>query len=162
MAFGIVFAGIMMTLIPEGWLAQWGQGLTAMLVMLAVGIPMYICAVASTPVAAGLLVAGVSPGAVLVFLLVGPATNIASLMLVKKELGLRVTAIYLAGISIVSLLMGLLLEWGVANYSWHIETGLQHQHSFVPYELSLVSGIVLLVLAVPQVRNRLLPFFAKR
>jgi len=161
MAFGIVFAGIMLTLIPEGWLAQWGQGLTAMLVMLAVGIPMYICAVASTPVAAGLLVAGVSPGAVLVFLLVGPATNIASLMLVKKELGLRVTAIYLAGISIVSLLMGLLLEWGVENYSWHIETGLQHPHSFVPYGLSLVSGLMLLVLAIPALRNRLMPFFAK-
>lgn len=161
MAFGIIFAGIMMTLIPEGWLAQWGQGLTAMLVMLAVGIPMYICAVASTPVAAGLLVAGVSPGAVLVFLLVGPATNIASLMLVKKELGLRVTAIYLAGISIVSLLMGLLLEWGIDNYSWHIETGLQHQQSFVPYGLSLLSGLVLLMLAIPALRNRLLPFFAK-
>lgn len=62
LAFGIVFAGVIMTLIPEGWLAQWGQGLTAMLVMLLVGIPMYICATASTPVAAGLLMAGVSPG----------------------------------------------------------------------------------------------------
>ena len=73
MAFGIVFAGIMITVIPPGWLAQWGGGLPAMLVMLVVGIPMYICAVASTPVAAGLLLTGVSPGAVLVFLLVGPA-----------------------------------------------------------------------------------------
>ncbi|NOQ88340.1 MAG: SO_0444 family Cu/Zn efflux transporter, partial [Gammaproteobacteria bacterium] len=54
MAFGIVLAGIMLTFIPPDWLAQWGGGLTAMLVMLVVGIPMYICAVASTPVAAGL------------------------------------------------------------------------------------------------------------
>ena len=161
MAFGIVFAGIMITLIPDGWLAQWGQGLTAMLVMLLVGIPMYICAVASTPVAAGLLVAGVSPGAVLVFLLVGPATNIAGIMLVKKELGSRVTMIYLLGISIVSLLMGLLLEWGLSNFSLQIDTGLQHQHNFIPYELSLLGAILLLVLIIPKIRSTLIPFFSK-
>jgi uncharacterized membrane protein YraQ (UPF0718 family) len=69
MAIGIVIAGIMLTFIPPDWLAQWGQGLTAMLVMLVVGVPMYICAVASTPVAAGLLLSGVSPGAVLLIVL---------------------------------------------------------------------------------------------
>jgi len=111
LAFGIVLAGIMLTFIPPDWLAQWGGGLTAMLVMLLVGIPMYICAVASTPVAAGLLLAGVSPGAVLVFLLVGPATNVASFALLKQELGLRVTGMYLFGLSVLSLMMGLLLEW---------------------------------------------------
>ncbi len=162
MAFGIIFAGIMMTLIPEGWLAQWGQGLTAMLVMLLVGIPMYICAVASTPVAAGLLVAGVSPGAVLVFLLVGPATNIAGLMLVKKELGLKVTLIYLTGISVVSLIMGMLLDWAVKNYQWQINMSQQNQNSILPYEISLFGGIILLVLAVPQIRNRLMPFFISK
>ncbi|HEX5637575.1 MAG TPA: SO_0444 family Cu/Zn efflux transporter, partial [Gammaproteobacteria bacterium] len=73
LAIGIVIAGVIATVIPPGWLAQWGGGLPAMLVMLAVGIPMYICATASTPVAAGLLLAGVSPGTVLVFLLAGPA-----------------------------------------------------------------------------------------
>ena len=77
MALGIIIAGIMLTYVPPDWLAQWGQGLSAMLVMLLVGVPMYICAVASTPVAAGLILAGVSPGVALVFLLVGPATNIA-------------------------------------------------------------------------------------
>jgi len=159
-AFGIVFAGIMMTVIPDGWLAQWGQGISAMLVMLLVGIPMYICAVASTPVAAGLLAAGVSPGAVLVFLLVGPATNIAGIMLVKKELGNRVTLLYLLGISVVSLVMGLLLEWGISNYSLLIDTSQQHQHSFMPNELSLAGAILLLVLAVPAIRNRFIPFFA--
>lgn len=161
MAFGIIFAGIMMTLIPDGWLAQWGQGLTAMLVMLLVGIPMYICAVASTPVAAGLLVAGVSPGAVLVFLLVGPATNIAGIMLVKKELGSRVTMIYLLGISIVSLVMGLLLEWGLSSFGLQVDTSLLHQHNFMPYELSLAGAILLFVLMVPQIRNNLIPFFSK-
>ena len=161
MAFGIVFAGVMITVIPDGWLAQWGQGIISMLVMLVVGIPMYICAVASTPVAAGLLVAGVSPGAVLVFLLVGPATNIAGIMLVSKELGRKVTFIYLTGISVVSLFMGLLLDWGLANYSLQIDTSMQHQHNVVPYELSLLAAVFLIVLAIPATRNRIMPFVAK-
>lgn len=159
LAFGIIFAGVMATVIPEGWLAQWGQGLMAMLVMLVVGIPMYICAVASTPVAAGLLLAGVSPGAVLVFLLVGPATNIAGLMLIRQEMGNRVTMVYLSGIALVSVVMGLVLEWLLLSYDLQIQTSSQHQHSFIPYELSLLSAIILLVLAVPFVRNRILPWF---
>jgi len=160
LAFGIVFAGIMMTVIPEGWLAQWGQGLLPMLVMLVVGIPMYICATASTPVAAGLLMAGVSPGAVLVFLLVGPATNIAGLMLVRQELGGKVTLIYLGGIALCSVVMGLLLEWGLQLYDLQIYTSVQQAETMLPYELSFTCAIILLLLAVPGVRNTLLPFFA--
>lgn len=159
LAFGIVFAGIMMTLVPEGWLAQWGQGLTSMLVMLVVGIPMYICAVASTPVAAGLLLAGVSPGAVLVFLLVGPATNIAGLILVRQELGTRVALIYVGGIAFCSVLMGLLLEWLMQAYNLQVQTTIQQSDTMLPYGLSLFSAILLLLLVVPQVRNRLMPFF---
>ena len=161
LAFGIVFAGIMMTVIPEGWLAQWGQGLLPMLVMLLVGIPMYICATASTPVAAGLLMAGVSPGAVLVFLLVGPATNIAGLMLVRQELGGKVTLIYLGGIALCSVVMGLLLEWGLQLYDIQIYTSVQQAETMLPYELSFICAIILLILAVPGVRNTLMPFFVQ-
>jgi len=167
MAVGIIFAGIMMAVIPDGWLAQWGQGMTAMIVMLVVGIPLYICAVASTPVAAGLLVAGVSPGAVLVFLLVGPATNIGGLMLIKKELGKRVTLIYLTGISAVSLIMGVLLdqllslsrEGGIAGLSLQVDARQQLQNNVVPESLSLIAALFLLLLVVPVIRNRLMPFF---
>jgi len=167
MAVGIMFAGIMMAVIPDGWLAQWGQGMLAMIVMLVVGIPLYICAVASTPVAAGLLVAGVSPGAVLVFLLVGPATNIGGLMLIKKELGKRVTLIYLAGISAVSLFMGVLLDLllelsrkgEILNFSLQIDARQQLQNNVVPESLSLIAALLLLLLVVPAIRNRLIPFF---
>ena len=73
----------------KNFYCQWGDGLLAFIVMAAIGVPMYICATASTPIAAGLLFSGVSPGAVLVFMLVGPATNIATVALVKRELGRR-------------------------------------------------------------------------
>jgi uncharacterized membrane protein YraQ (UPF0718 family) len=157
MAFGIVLAGIMLTFIPPDWLAQWGGGLTAMLVMLVVGIPMYICAVASTPVAAGLLLAGVSPGAVLVFLLVGPATNIASFALLKRELGLKVTAVYLLGLSFFSLLMGLLLEWLLQTQQWQVEASLGEAHAMLPGVVSWVSAFLLIFLAIKPLRRAVIP-----
>ncbi len=150
LAFGIVLAGIMLTFIPPDWLAQWGGGLTAMLVMLVVGIPMYICAVASTPVAAGLLLAGVSPGAVLVFLLVGPATNIASFALLKRELGLKVTGMYLFGLSVLSLMMGLLLEWLLEVQNWQIEASLGEAHAMLPGMVSWASAFILIFLAIKR------------
>ena len=157
LAFGIVLAGIMLTFIPPDWLAQWGGGLTAMLVMLVVGVPMYICAVASTPVAAGLLVAGVSPGAVLVFLLVGPATNIASFALLKQELGLKVTLMYLFGLSVFSLMMGLLLEWLLRSQQWQIEASLGEAHAMLPGMLSWASAFILIFLAIKPLRRAVIP-----
>jgi len=157
MAFGIVLAGIMLTFIPPDWLAQWGGGLPAMLVMLVVGVPMYICAVASTPVAAGLLLAGVSPGAVLVFLLVGPATNIASFALLKQELGLKVTGMYLFGLSILSLMMGLLLEWLMQVQNWQVEASLGEAHAMLPGVVSWASAVILIFLAVKPLRRAVIP-----
>lgn len=158
LVLGIVVAGVMISVIPPGWLAQWGGGLSAMLVMLLVGIPMYICATASTPIAAGLLLAGVSPGAVLVFLLVGPATNIAGLIVVRQELGSRVTLIYLAGIALISLLMGLLLDWLLQFTRLNVDVGVATAHEVLPAWLSYFSAILLLLLVVPALRNRLFPF----
>lgn len=157
MAVGIVLAGVMLTFIPPDFMAQWGGGLSAMLMMLVVGIPMYICAVASTPIAAGLLLAGVSPGAVLVFLLVGPATNIASFALVRKELGGAVTAAYFLGVAGVSLAMGLLLEWILLVYGISISASLGHAHDMLPQFLSVGSAVILLVLAIRPVRRLVFP-----
>jgi hypothetical protein len=157
MAVGIVIAGVMLTFVPPGWMAQWGNGLAAMLVMLLVGIPMYICAVASTPIAAGLLLSGVSPGAVLVFLLVGPATNIASFALLRRELGNSVTLVYLAGISVASVGMGLLLEALLKSTGWHIEASIGHAHAMLPSWLVWASAMLLIVLAIKPLRRVLLP-----
>jgi len=154
---GIVLAGAMLTFIPPDWFAQWGSGLTAMLVMLVVGVPMYICAVASTPVAAGLLVAGVSPGAVLVFLLVGPATNIASFALLKNELGLKVTAVYLLGLSVLSLIMGLLLDGFLEMQQWKIETNITDSHTMLPGAVAWISAFILIFLIIKPLRRTVFP-----
>ena len=158
MAVGIIIAGVMLTFIPPDWLAQWGQGLFAMLIMLVVGIPMYICAVASTPVAAGMIMAGVSPGVALVFLLVGPATNIAGLALVSRELGGRVTVVYLAGLSIISVALGLLLEYLLQVSTWQVDVRLGEANMMLPMWLSWGAAFLLLVLAIKPLRQRLLPW----
>ena len=157
MAVGIVIAGLMLTFIPPDWLAQWGQGLAAMLVMVVVGIPMYICAVASTPVAAGLILAGVSPGAALVFLLVGPATNIAGLALISKELGTKVTIVYLLGLASISVAMGLLLEYLLQTSTFEIDVRMGEANMMLPMVLSWGSAILLLLLAIKPLRRLLLP-----
>lgn len=84
------------------------------LVALVFGIPSYVCATATTPVAVGLILAGMSPGAVLTLLLVGPATNVASFVVLGREFGRKILIVYLLGIAIVGVAFGVLLDvvWG--------------------------------------------------
>jgi uncharacterized membrane protein YraQ (UPF0718 family) len=109
---GFIVAGAITLLLPQDLTGEYlGGGLTSMLFMLAAGIPTYICATASTPVAAALILKGVSPGAALVFLLAGPATNIASLTVLTRVLGKRGVIIYLGSIAIFAVLLGLATDW---------------------------------------------------
>jgi uncharacterized membrane protein YraQ (UPF0718 family) len=108
---GLVLAGLITVLIPDHFFSTYlGSGLVSMLIMLVAGIPLYVCATASTPIAAALILKGVSPGAALVFLLVGPATNMASLTVLMGTLGKRSTAIYLLTIAVCALIFGLTLD----------------------------------------------------
>ncbi|MFQ5869865.1 MAG: SO_0444 family Cu/Zn efflux transporter, partial [Candidatus Zixiibacteriota bacterium] len=107
LVFGLILSGLLGALLPPDFVTKYlGGGLLPMLLMLVIGIPIYICASASTPIAAALVLKGLNPGAALVFLLAGPATNIASLGVLTKEFGKKVVAIYLASIALVSLILG--------------------------------------------------------
>ena len=81
------------------------------LIAVAVAIPMYVCATASLPIAAGFILAGVSPGAAFVFLSAGPATNMVTISIIKKMMGNKILYIYLASIGIGSILFGLGLDY---------------------------------------------------
>jgi len=109
---GIILAGVISTAIPKDFFEHYiGSGISSMCIMLVVGIPLYICATASTPVAAALILRGLSPGAALVLLLAGPATNMVTILAVSKEMGRKTTLIYLLSIAFISILMGMLLNW---------------------------------------------------
>lgn len=121
MWLGIVTAGALAAVLPDDLAALgFGGGLAPMLLLLVVGIPLYVCASSSTPVAAALLLKGVSPGAALVFLLVGPATNAASLLLLHRSFGRRFILSYLAGVALGAVASGLALDALVDAAGWQV------------------------------------------
>jgi uncharacterized membrane protein YraQ (UPF0718 family) len=118
---GILIAGLITALIPPQFIeTNLGEGFLSMLIMLAVGLPMYVCATASTPIAAALAFKGLSPGAALVFLLAGPATNAASLAVLSNILGKRATLIHISSIAICSLAMGMTTNYVYSMFDLNI------------------------------------------
>ncbi len=156
LVIGLVLAAGILTILPPMALAEWGSGLLAMLLMLLIGIPMYICATASTPLAAGLLLAGISPGTVLVFLLAGPATNISTVMVVSREMGKSTALVYLAGIAVSSIAIGLLVDWIVAVYNIDTAAQLAKTTDFIPVWVAQISAVILIFSAIKPLRRRLL------
>ncbi len=120
LVLGILVAALVTVFLPPSIIERYlSSGLLTMLVMLVISIPIYTCASASTPIAAALVMKGLDPGAALVFLLAGPATNMAAVIVLLKFLGRRVVAIYLGMIAVVSVLSGYALNWIFAR--WQID-----------------------------------------
>ena len=108
---GLVVAALIQVAVPDEFFLSFGsQPLVQMLVILAIAVPMYICSTGSIPVAAALMMKGLSPGAALVMLMAGPAVNLASILVVHKSMGRRFTSIYLMTIVGFAVLFGLLLN----------------------------------------------------
>jgi len=152
--FGVLLAGIITVLIPDDIFSRYlGSGLPAMLLMLAIGIPLYICATASTPIAAALILKGVSPGAALVFLLAGPATNLASLTVLVGTLGKRATAIYLASIAVCSVIFGLVVDQIYGHWGFSAQAIVGQASELVPLWLQWAGTLVVVLLSIKPVYN---------
>jgi len=143
---GLFFAALIQTFVPADFFTQWGTGILAMVVVILISIPMYICATASTPIAAGLLLSGVSPGAVLVFMLAGPATNIATLGVVINELGKRAVTAYLTGVIGVAIIFGLLTDFLVETYGIEVAPMLGEENHVLPHWLMQTFAVLLIAL----------------
>jgi HflK protein len=144
LVLGIVVAAFVAVLLPPSVIERYlSGGLVTMLAMLAIGIPLYTCASASTPVAAALVLKGLSPGAALVFLLSGPATNLGTIVMLLKFLGPRVVAIYLAAIAGVSLLAGYALDWVYRTWQVSPVVTFGQAAGVVPEPLKLAGAVVL-------------------
>jgi len=144
---GLVLSGVIGWLVPPNALAGiFGTGLTPMLVMLVLGLPLYICAAGSTPLAAALIYKGLSPGAALVFLLVGPATNIGTMGVVAQNFGKRVLAIYLGTLVALSLLLGSALNWVYDALALDPVTTMGAAGDIVPLWLRTFGTVILVAL----------------
>lgn len=146
---GILVAGVITVLVPDDIFSHYlGGGLSSMLLMLLFGIPLYICATASTPIAAAFILKGVSPGAALVFLLVGPATNVTSLSVLVGILGKRASVLYLFSISVVAVLCGLLVDLVYLSLGISATAVIGQAAEIMPGWLMLSATLVLLALSV--------------
>ena len=149
---GIVLAGVITVLIPVDVMTHYlGGGLPAMLLMLVAGIPLYICATASTPIAAVLILKGISPGAALVFLLVGPATNITSLTVLFEILGKRATALYLFAIAFSAVTFGLALDQIYSLFGISAKVIAGEAAEIIPHWVKLAGAFILLGLSIRPV-----------
>jgi len=150
---GILVAGVLMAWLPGLETVGRTQGaLWTYLLMLVIGVPVYVCATASTPVAAGLIAGGVSPGAAMVFLLAGPATNIASLFVLRAEFGKRMLAVYLAAIAVASVALGLAFDAFLGHTVSAATIAERHAH----HEISvfhIAATVVFLVLVLASFRR---------
>jgi uncharacterized membrane protein YraQ (UPF0718 family)/copper chaperone CopZ len=125
---GLIISGLISYFIPEKFFENTvvTNGLPGMLLMMAIGVPMYVCATASIPIAITLMMKGFSPGVAFVFLVTGPATNAASLTVLANVLGKKVTVIYVTVIAISAIIFGYLLDW---IYSFQSLSNMDMLHS---------------------------------
>ncbi len=147
---GIFLSGFLAAAIPSAvFESPLATGFGGLLLMLVIGIPIYVCASASTPIAAVLVAKGLSPGAALVFLLASPATNLGSLLVLARSLGKRVMLVSTASLAVMTLFLGWLLNY---VYSWleitpFATVGDLHDHSQTSW-FTLVCAVLLGLLLV--------------
>ncbi|MHC4603069.1 MAG: permease, partial [Planctomycetota bacterium] len=149
---GLVIAAVISALVPEGYFAdKLGPGVLQMVVMMFVGIPIYVCATASVPVAAALILAGLTPGAALVFLMTGPATNAASFVTIWKVLGKATASTYLATVAGCAILSGILLDYIAAGVDFEIAA---RPGWMLPDAVKYISAVVLLAVLTFAILGR--------
>lgn len=143
LGIGLVLAGLMTTLLPTGLISgNLSTGPLAFLLATAISLPLYVCATASIPMAYALIAAGLSPGATLVFLIAGPATNTATVATVWKMLGRGATFVYLGSLLVISWTAGALFN---AVLQTGLDTVAEHgDHASGPALWQHLAGIVLI------------------
>ncbi len=145
---GFLLAALIAVILPDNFFSSFhGLGFLEILVILAASIPLYVCATGSIPIAAVLLMKGVSPGAALVFLMAGPATNMATISVIGNTMGRKSLLVYLGTITGGAILFGMLMNWLIpADF---ILTSIVHihgngEHEMLPMWLQVASSVLLL------------------
>jgi hypothetical protein len=143
---GLMIAALISVLLPNNFFTEFKlDGFYGMLIMLVASIPLYVCATSSVPIAAVLLMKGISPGALLVFLMAGPATNAATISVIANNLGKKTMLVYLASIIAGSLAFGLLMDnFLPANWFMPVLGLHEHSHGLLPHWFNVISTLFLI------------------
>ena len=160
---GLIVAALIQVAVPDAFFLSFGsQPLLQMLVILAVAVPMYICSTGSIPVAAALMMKGLSPGAALVMLMAGPAVNLASILVVHKSMGRRFTWIYLMTIVVSAILFGLLLNATGLDLNMTSHHACCMNATNLPSPFKLICAIVLTLLIIFALTMKLFSKFTTK
>jgi HflK protein len=158
LVLGIVLSGFVATALPPSLIENYlNGGLVSILVMLLLSIPVYTCASCSTPLAAALVMKGLSPGAALVFLLAGPATNLGSVVVLLKFLSVRAVAVYLTVVVALTILAGLAVDWGYHAWGMNPRATFGAAGDFVPEPVKIAGAVIMLVLLFASIRRTPVP-----
>ena len=141
---GLTLGALIAWLLPPSFFEVYLDSIwLSYLAMILMGLPMYVCATGSIPIAATMMAKGLSPGAALVFLTVGPVTNTATMSFVWEKMGKRGIGVYLSMISVLAVLMGMAVDLIFSN--WVIHYG-SHAHDEGLSWWKNICGIFLLLL----------------
>lgn len=154
--FGVLIAALITTFVPPGYLSQiaWIGGVGGLFLMLVISLPMYVCATASVPIAASLIAAGMPAGAALVFLMAGPATNIATIGALYRVFGRKVVTIYVLTVAVFSIAFAALFHFTLGNAA--VEAIHNHHDTNWLYTIStIILLIIIAFLAFRDIRKRM-------
>ncbi|MCM8785916.1 MAG: SO_0444 family Cu/Zn efflux transporter [Candidatus Omnitrophica bacterium] len=151
---GILIGSLISVFIPESIILKYlGNKFNSYLIMLLIGIPMYVCATGSIPIASSLILKGMSPGAGFVFLFTGPATNSATLTFILGKLGKRTFTIYILSIILWAIIFGLLIDKLLVSYDFKLISH-YHQKKLFPYWFKNITSLILLFLILKTFKFR--------
>ena len=155
LVIGLVAATLISLLVPDSFFSKYiGNQWLEMLILLAVSAPMYICATGSIPLAAVLLMKGISPGAALVFLMAGPATNVATMLVISNTMGRKAFLIYLSTIVVGALAFGTAVNELLPASWFGMDHMNHHNHEMGGNWVNLASTILLGALILLAVWNK--------
>lgn len=163
---GIALGGALHLAIPDGLMTHEGARWLAYPAMVLVGMPLYICASASTPIAAALVAKGLSPGAALVFLMTGPATNAGAIAVIAHQFGPRFAAVYVGGVIVVTVALGILIDALALAAGWSLVVNLEASTSTAIAGAQIAAAAALIALIIWRFRagafKGSLPAFARQ
>jgi len=147
---GIIIAALLSAFLPPSIFVDAGldHGILAMLIMVVIGLPMYVCSTSSIPIAISLMIKGLSPGAAFVFLFAGPVTNAASIIILRKVVGKKTTVLYISSVIVSAIFGGLILDLLVSKFGFSVFNSVMASQTtgmeFGP--ISIVLSIIFLLL----------------
>ncbi len=155
---GVVISGVISWVIPDNFFGDLNvPTFVQMIVMIIVGVPIYICATASLPIGAALLLKGLSPGVIFVFLAAGPVTNSATIALIIKQFGKKFFVLYFGVIAVLAVLCGLLLDFIIEAFNLSIVPSIMEHGEHESSVVMVAVGIAFFILVIASLKRRFIP-----